>query len=292
MRALLTILLTIAVAAGVWFWISGSTLTVQPPIAREPGPATVAAASGPGGSATPRADREDWDRVHRSLDRIVERLSALEARLATAAPNATEPLRVAAERATVIDTQQLRRSLDEIEAQRTHEKFAAMSNQELLAEVARLQFKGNDLPAAEVALRQLLARDLDADERANAQTQLGMLQRQRNDLHGSEQTLQGVVDARGMRDKTGAWAAYQLAWTMRERDPRAALGVADALAQQAGDEGMRTRARWAAARFCEEVGDVARARADYAALLAVCGDSKEYADVAKDIRYRLEQLGR
>jgi hypothetical protein len=93
-----------------------------------------------------------------------------------------------------------------------------------------------------------------------------------------------------MRDKAGSWAAYQLAWTLRERDPSAALGVADALAQQAGDAGMRTRARWTAARLSEEVGDVARARADYEALLLVCGDGKEFADVAKDIRYRLERL--
>jgi tetratricopeptide (TPR) repeat protein len=250
--------------------------------------ASDAVASGPAPAAAPSTEEAHWDRVHQQLDLLAQRLAVLEQRLA-AAP-ASVPLRTEVAPTTVIDTAQLRRSLDEIAAQRAHERYAAMDDQELLAEVGRLQWKGADLAEAEVALRQLLARDLDADQRANALTQLGMLQRQRKDMPGSERTLQAVVDERGMRDKAGSWAAYQLAWTLRERDPSAALGVADALAQQAGDAGMRTRARWTAARLSEEVGDVARARADYEALLLVCGDGKEFADVAKDIRYRLERL--
>ncbi|MBL8728142.1 MAG: hypothetical protein JNM25_06910 [Planctomycetes bacterium] len=289
MRALVTILATVAMAAGVWFWFARDGATTVPP-AGGAATATEAALSGPAPAAGAGSERAQWDRVHRQLDLIAERLAALERRVAAAAVAAPEPPRRDAAPTTVIDAAQLRRALDEIDAQRSQEKYAAMSDQELLAEVGRLQWKSVDLGEAEVALRQLLARDLDADQRANALTQLGMLQRQRKDVAGSERTLQAVVDDRGMRDKAGSWAAYQLAWTMRERDPSAALGVADALAQQAGDAGMRTRARWTAARLAEETGDVARARADYEALLGVCGDSKEFADVAKDIRFRLDRL--
>jgi hypothetical protein len=227
--------------------------------------------------------------VQRSLAEVSQRLAAIEARLAAsvAAPSA----RVDAAPATFVDPQQLRRALDEIDAQRQREKFGSMSNQELLAEVGRLQWKDSDVAGADAALQQLLARDLEPQERAQALTQLGMLQRQRHDLDGAEHTLRAVVDEHGMRDKTGAWAGYQLAWTLAERNPVAALGVADAVAQQADSDGMRTRARWTAARMAEMSGDAVRARADYQAILAVVGDDKEFADVAKDIRYRLEQLG-
>jgi hypothetical protein len=287
MRALLTVLLTVAAAVGAWVWISGGAVVVQPPAA---GDADEAAGRGPAVPVGETAARGEWERVHRSLDRILQRLTALEARFDAAPAPAGMPMRADAAPTTVIDTQQLRRALDEIDQQRAHEKYASMGDKELLAEVGRLQWKGGDLVAADAALRQLLARDLGPDERATARTQLGMLQRQRHDLLGAERTLRAVVDERGMRDKAGGQAAYQLAWTLRERDPAAALGVADALAQQADEVGTRTRARWTAARLAEELGDVARARADYQALLATCGDSKELADVAKDARYRLDRL--
>lgn len=291
MRALLTILVTVALAAGAWWWLAGGAIAVVPPAAAGPAASPPRA---PGASIGSSPVRADWDRVQRSLDEIARRLTAIESRLDTLSSAAVSPGassgRVDAAPAACIDPQQLRRALDEIDQQRLRERYGSMSDAELLAEVQRLQWKSSDVAAADAALQQLLGRNLDSRQRGEALTQLGTLQRQRNDVDAAERTLRGVVDQFGMGDTIGSQAAYQLAWTLGKRDPAAAIGVADALATQAGDAGMRTRARWTAARLAESSGDVARARGDYRALLAEVGGNKEFADVAKDIRYRLEQL--
>lgn len=289
MRALLTILVTIAAAAVVWLWFAGGAVPV--PSARD---ADVPAAVASTATTSPAPDAVAWQRVQRSLDDIAARLSAIEERLASAAiaPVSKDAAngRVDAAPAVFFDPQQLRRALDEVEQQRLREKYAGVSDADLLAEVQRLQWKNNDPLAAGAALQLLLARDLDPARRGEALTQLGMLQRDRNDVDAAEHTLRGVVDEFGMNGDIGSQAAYQLAWTLGKRDPAAALSVADSLARQAGNANMRTRARWTAARFAESSGDVARARADYRALLVEVADRKELFDVVKDVRYRLELL--
>ena len=285
MKPLVTILLAVAAAAGVSAWIAsgGPSVPVAPVGAAPPGDGAAAPAS----PAVATAGEPGWQRLERAIERLGERITALEQRLAQAE---TGPLRVEAAAPTAtIDVEQLRRALDQVEAQRQHERFAAFGDAELLHEVQTL-LNGKGLAAADAALRELMARELDGDTRDHASIQLGLLQRQRGEHEAAARTLQAVVDARGMRDKAGAWAGYQLAWTLRERDPAGARHVAERLSTEAADAGTRFRARWTAARFSEELGDVARARADYGALLAELGDGKEFADVVKDVRWRLSQL--
>lgn len=285
MKPLVTILLAVVAAAAVSAWIaSGGTSVPAAPVGEATADGDTGAAAGP---PVATAGEPGWRRLERAIERLGERIAALEQRLAQ---TGTGPLRVDAAPATAtIDVEQLRRALDQVAAQRQHERFAAFGDAELLHEVQTL-LNGKDLAAADAALRELTARELDGDTRDHASIQLGLLQRQRGEHEAAARTLQAVVDARGMRDKAGAWAGYQLAWTLRERDPAGARHVAERLSTEAADAGTRVRARWTAARFSEELGDVARARADYGTLLAELGDGKEFADVVKDVRWRLSQL--
>ncbi|MBX3464779.1 MAG: hypothetical protein KF830_16545 [Planctomycetes bacterium] len=283
MRGIGTVGLAIAIAAALAGWTLGRGAFVPEPLPAVADPAPTA--------STPVVASADapWLRLAMAVDQLAARVDALEGRSATAAP----PTRVEAPTAAAaIDLPQLRLALEAIEAERLRERFAALADDELLAEVQRLAQENKDPAAADEALRHLLARPLDAERRLRATTQLGLLQRQRGDTLGAERTLRAVVDEAGMAAKTGAWAAYQLAWTLAERDPGAALGVADALAREAPDDGTRTRARWTTARLLEQTGDLVRARAAYEQLVAQCGDRKELWDVAKDARHRLEQIDR
>ncbi|MBL9076988.1 MAG: hypothetical protein JNL08_05765 [Planctomycetes bacterium] len=282
MKELVTILTAVAAAAGVSVWLtSGAMATpVQLPVEGGVVPSAAAAPA----AATPA----DWQQVTQALDRLTERIGALEQKLAA---GTGAPLRMdAAPAAPTLDVAWLRQALDEVEAQRTRDRLAAMSDDELRREAQRRQKTGEDLGAAEAALRHLLERSLTPEVRDDVRVQLGVLQRQRGAMAAAESTLREVVDARGMQDATGAWAGYQLAWTLRERDAAAARSVADALALQAADSGLRLRARWTSARCSEDLGDAVRAASDYEQLLAQCADDKELVDVAKDVRWRLEQL--
>ena len=160
----------------------------------------------------------------------------------------------------------------------------------MFVESRRLQYEAKDPAAAERVLRRLLARDLDPTQRAVALTEMGIMQRNRGDQAASEKTLGDIVRERGMTDQVGAGAAYQLIWTTWSRDRRDALGVADALARDASDEGTRLYARWAAAMLAAELGDTVRARADYRALVADCGDREAFQGIVKDVRSRLDRL--
>lgn len=285
MKPLVTILLAVVAAAGVSAWIASGGPSV--PVAPVGETTAGGDAGAPAGLAVATAGEPGWQRLERAIERLGERIAALEQRLAQ---TGTAPQRVdAAPPTATIDVEQLRRALDQVEAQRLHERFAAFGDAELLREVQTL-LNEKDLATADAALRELTARQLDGDTRDHAAIQLGLLQRQRGEHEAAARTLQAVVDARGMRDKAGAWAGYQLAWTLRERDPAGARHVAERLSTEAADAGTRFRARWTAARCSEELGDVARARADYGALLAELGDGKEFADVVKDVRWRLAQL--
>jgi hypothetical protein len=164
-----------------------------------------------------------------------------------------------------------------------------MTCDQVLKEAQRLRHEAKDPAAAERALQRLLARDLDPIERVRACTELGITQRSLGQLAESEQTLQEVVRERGMADKFGASAAYQLIWTTWSRDRGSALDVADALARDATDESSRLHARWAGAMLADELGDSVRARADYNALIAACADRPEYFGIVKDVRARLQK---
>jgi hypothetical protein len=75
-----------------------------------------------------------------------------------------------------------------------------------------------------------------------------------------------------------------------QRDRTEALGIADGLARDAGSESTRLSARWTAAMLADELGNRARARADYQALLRDCSGNAQHDWIVADVKKRLAAL--
>jgi hypothetical protein len=82
-----------------------------------------------------------------------------------------------------------------------------------------------------------------------------------------------------------------LIWSTLGQDRAKALRIADALVRDLiGNESMRLQTRWAAAITAQGLGDLDRARADFAALERECAGQPAYQGLIEDVRRRLQAL--
>jgi len=278
---------------------AGVTLVCVWPFGDVAAPPVRADEAPPAPTGSPDAT-EQLERIEHAVGRLAAKVERLEARIETAIERTTQRSPAAGPAAgtapLAIDEAAMQRALegalDSAAQRQLRDKYDKLTPETMLAEVRRLQYESKDPTAARQALDLLLERNLDPQQRAKAQIQLGILQRNGDETAAAEATLRGVVQSQGLNSDVGADAGYQLIWTVWKRDRREALGIADGVARDAPTEGGRIHARWSAAMLAHELNDLGRARADYAAILRDCEGRAEFAGIVKDVRQRLSDLDR
>lgn len=242
------------------------------------------------GPAVEPAAAVDPNGFGKRLDDIAVLLHSLEQRIdralagAERTPVATAPTTVA------IDADSLERAQQEIERRR----FEAMSDDEL-RQTAWRSYKANADGAAAVQALELLAqRATDPAKRDAALTELATMQRLRggeDSLAASAQNLRTVLAANGIGSERGVAAAAQLVYTLAAQGDRsAALQQAEAvIGSAAATPWTRAELRMSAADVRQQMGDGARARADYEALLRDIDGNPDFVKLAKEVRARLDK---
>ena len=188
-----------------------------------------------------------------------------------------------------IDPAMLERAVREAQANAERERFLAMKPGEVLHSAEELTNSRSDLGKARKMLEDLLARPLGADDRQKALTQLGIAHRNSGDLESSKDSLQQAIDLAGGTDtESGAWAAFQLAWTCQyANDAVSARRWFEKVARSTGSGApLRIEGRWNAAKLAADAGD-ANARSEFEALLRECGDNPAFANIVADAKARL-----
>ncbi len=221
---------------------------------------------------------------------VLQRLAAIEARLgelAAALTNRPDLDRTPAGGAPA-DIAFLADALAQADCLREQRRVAALSVDELFAEAQRFGQKGADPAKAMGLWRDVLARELTAEQRGRALTELGMLQRDA-DPSASRATLQAAIDLAGLDSQTGAWAGCQLVWTaQRQGDAAGALAMAERVLASPGlNAKLRPGTRWALANAAIDAGAVGRARTELAALRSEAGENPELAKMVADLERRL-----
>ena len=226
------------------------------------------------------------------LAALTERIAALEAKLDQLPARLLERAPVDGRTAdAAIDGEALLAAMERATARRERAKLDVMTDAELLQEGRRLARDGHDYGAARKALALLLERPLEAKDRAAAMTELGIVDRDAGNLASSAEVLQKTMDMFGADTAEGAWAGFQLMWTVRgQSDATRAMALAEGVAAATGaGEPLRLHGRWHAAQLAEELGNQARARAEYAAIVREYDGRSEYSVIVDDCKRRLGQ---
>lgn len=258
---------------------------VPPPAGATGSPSPAAATTGlpaSAGDASGRAEPEG---------QLAAAIAELERRLDERLDRATARAPVAGPAAVTIDEAMLARVVAGALERQQRERFLVMSDEELLVEAQRaLLPDSNDRLGARRALDVLLERDLSPAQRTSALQQLGVVQRASHDLDGSTRTLQRLIDLCGPDSPTGVEAAYQMVWNMGQtRDYARAIDLANGVARSPGASAvMSMQGRWAAAIMMQNAGNVAEARAAFAAIQRDCGTDPRFESLLEDIRRRLQ----
>jgi len=197
--------------------------------------------------------------------------------------------------ALAVSDEALERVVERLEKKKQDQRFARMSDEQMIAEARRLRDRERDLNGAREVLEHLLTRDLDGEERARALMDLGAVHRGTGEYERSESRLREAMRLAGEDSEVGVQAGYQLIWTYSQaKEPARGLAMADHLLQAAPtsptSRGMRPWIRWAAARMALDSGDKARARTEFRALLEDFKDSKQHAQIKADATRILKEL--
>ncbi|MCA8948036.1 MAG: tetratricopeptide repeat protein [Planctomycetes bacterium] len=253
-----------------------------------PSPPRPAAASEPGGEGTAIAGPQPgstgfavrFERLEQRLEELTGVIEGLRAELG-ARREAVGPPRG-------IDAESLAAALTDVE----RDRWGTMSLAELQREADRLQKKAGDLAAARRVLEFALERPLAPGDRAALQARLGSIARRAGDGRTAEIALSRAIDVLGTTNDDGAWAAYELALTRSEGgDHAAALALGRRFADQPNvSEWIRRHGRWVVATELDALGDRARARSEYEAILAACADDRKYDWLVTDVQQRLASL--
>jgi tetratricopeptide (TPR) repeat protein len=232
----------------------------------------------------------DFSPVLRRLDDVAARLERLESKVAefrslpARTPVAGTPTPVQLDADTVLAAMEAAQQ----------KKIDALSDQELRQEARRLE-KGGDNMAAQQRLETLLQRALTPENRARAQTELGMLLRNRGDAESVASAVamfQSVIDANGLASEVGSQAGLQLVWTdAKGSDAGRGMAQAELLVRTPGVPIEIVRnARWATGILAQNLGDTARARSEYESLLRDLQGQTGQEKLVEDIRRRLAGL--
>ncbi len=281
------VLLGAAVGASIalaTIWLTPRTEVPPAPMVAEGGDA--AGSSGVVGAGAPI----DFAPVLRRLDEVAARLERLEGKVNELADAPARTAALGASLPALLDADTVLAAMEAAE----QKKLDALSDQELLQESRRLQ-KGGDSAAAQQRLQTLLQRALTPEERGRAQTELGMLLRNRGDdasRTAARSMFQAVVDANGLASEIGSQAGLQLVWTDAKGDDAArGLAQAELLVNTPGVPAEIVRnARWATGVLAQGLGDTVRARVEYEALLRDLQGQVGQEKLIEDIRRRLTGL--
>ncbi len=174
----------------------------------------------------------------------------------------------------------------------TDKKYAKLTTEQMRAEAKRLTTQLKDHNAARDVLTRLLKRDLPAEDRALALTDLGGVHRRLADYPASERVFKDAMRTAGMDTETGIKAGYNLVWTYHTaKQPDKAMGLADELiGNRHAPETFRPWLRWAGARMAYERGDTTRAMRDYSALLEEAKGNRALQSIARDAAAKLKAM--
>lgn len=194
-----------------------------------------------------------------------------------------------ADTSVTIDPDMLQRAIAQAQTQAERDKFLAMTPGEVLQSAQELINSRSDLGKARKMLEDLLARPLAVDDRQKALLQLGIGLRNGGDLEESKASLQRAIDlAGGTENESGAWAAFQMAWTCEhQNDTRAARQWFEQVGRSSGSgDPLRIEGRWNAAKLAAADGDPG-ARAEFESILHDYGDNPAFAHIIADVKARL-----
>ncbi|MDA1195369.1 MAG: hypothetical protein O2894_09310 [Planctomycetota bacterium] len=286
-RMLFAFLLGAAAVGVAWFLVGADTSRSPADLADDPLGATALHASD--------ASEARLARIERRLDALLAATGVRTAGPAEGPELAARGVEASDESESgegaelpVITDEVLDRTLERMEERR----LARMTPEQLRAAAHRQIKEQKDMQAARALLTRVLARELEADFRAQVLTDLGSVERELGEYEASERALREAMSTAGMDTETGVKAGYNLVWTFRraERTDRA-LALADELiANRTAPETLRPWLRWAGARMAFDHGDRERARQDYRALLGEVQGNSQYRQIAKDAEERLREL--
>lgn len=188
-----------------------------------------------------------------------------------------------------IDPDMLLRAIERAQTKAERDKFLAMTPGEVLESAEELINTRTDLGKARKMLEDLLALPLSADDQQKALLQLGIAHRNGGDLKLSKAALQQAIDAAGgTENESGAWAAFQMAWSCQyESDTQSARRWFEQVANSSGSGApLRIEGRWNAAKLAAADGDP-NARAEFEAILREYGDNPAFAHIIADVKARL-----
>jgi hypothetical protein len=270
-------------------WFLGRAATSPPPTAPDDAPAPAAAA--PAGNAPANAPAIMSASDGEAFAALRDRLAALEAKIDQLPERLLVRTPIDRGAPAGVDGEMLVRAFEEANARRARQKLEGMSDAELLHEGRSLARDARDPTAARRALELLLSRNLTPETRCEALTELGIVDRNAGELAASAASLRKAVDLLGADSAGGAWAAFQLMWTVRgQNKPAEALVHAESVAAATNaNESLRLHGRWHAAQLAEELGNVGRARAEYAAIARDFAGRSEYSVIVDDCKRRLGQ---
>lgn len=276
-----------AAVLGAVLALAGHWLLATPPVAE---PRTVGPGASPAARSATDAAPVDLARIEGQLAKLTFAVTALEQRFDGAVERM--PARAQVDGPAAFDGDAMVRAIDKARERQERARLDALPAAELRAMARALLYDKKDSAGARQMLETLLERPLDNLERGAVLTDLGIVQRDAQNLPASEKALLGAIDLLGIDSSDGAWAAFQLAWTAHGRkDDVRALAVFDSVARSAGvGEGLRFEARWNAAKLALAAGDAGRARADFESLLRECGSKESYGHIVKDIQARLKGM--
>lgn len=238
----------------------------------DPGPPTPETSARPD---RPPSPRDRWNALAERLESVAARLDAGVGReAAPGAPtlrghaDAMTPER-ASDEAPALDAEALADALERVEVRRE----AKLSNNELLALARRRLYTDKDPVRGRRTLELLLSRDLEPEERVEAQTQLGIAQRSLGDYEASIQVLTEALASSSVDEGPGVEAAFQLMWTHKYNgDNAAATRVGEQIVR--GQHGHKTTlvvTYRTLGLMAQEDGDLVRARREYETSLRVAG---------------------
>ena len=225
------------------------------------------------------------------LVRIEEQLTRLSAQVSELRDAVAGSVRlpVSAPGDPSIDQAALVAALDRAEVARNDKRLAGLADQELFAEAQRL--RRQNPAAARQALEHLLTRAQAPEDRAKALSLLGQLHRSRGDLASSERVLQEALNTVGGVEQD-PWLGYELALTVAAGgDHVRALALGESVVRSPDvHEWTRLHGQWVTATMAHELGDTVRARTEYQAILAACGETQRYEWLVRDVTGRLQSL--